>query len=301
MTPGPDDRPDVGGEPPCALPARDRDAHKGDFGRVLLIGGSRGMAGSIAIATRAALHTGSGLVTAAVPDRCLETVAAAHPAAMTIPLADDSNGRFSLDAVADLSTHLSDRYDAIGCGPGMTTAAGSHRIVDALLRRPALPRVMDADAINVLSEMRWGFADADDRFPPSQPDHATFVLTPHPGELARLTGVPPHRRDDQIDAAADLARRRGVVVVVKGGPSVVVNGHQRYVNTTGNPGMATGGSGDCLTGILTSLLGHGLSAWDAARLGVWLHGRAGDLAALRWGQAGMTAIEIVAELPLALK
>ena len=133
-----------------------------------------------------------------------------------------------------------------------------------------------------------------------------LILTPHPGELARLTGHSPADREAQIDAAIDLCERTGAVIVVKGGPTVVVSrtgrsDPTRWTNTTGNPGMASGGSGDVLTGMITSLLGQGLSCPDAARLGVWIHGRAGDLAAQRYGQAGMTAKEILSELPAAMR
>ncbi len=274
--------------PPAAFPQREHDSHKGNFGRVMLCGGSRGMAGSIALASIAALHTGSGLVSAAIPDRCLETVASFHPCLMTIPVADDAQGRFSVDAITTLAPSL-DRFDAWGCGPGMTTGEGSMRIVQHVLQATKLARVFDADSLNCLAKMNWG------QQPPL--DHHHLVLTPHPGELSRLTHVDAKNRDQQIEAAQNLAAHHHVTIVVKGGPSVVVDATRRWTNSTGNPGMATAGSGDVLTGVITSLLGQGLSAWDAARLGVWIHGAAGDKAAARHGQAGMTAWELLAELP----
>lgn len=288
----------MGSEPPLRLPPRSQAAHKGTFGRVLLVGGSRGMAGSIALAAQAALRTGSGLVSVAVPDRCLETVAAFHPCTMTIPLADDSRGRFAAGAAMELASRLDDSM-TIGCGPGMTTCPGSIRIVERLLDQKQLPRLFDADAINVLSELGW---------PDSRPDSwasvagdraegsRRLVLTPHPGELGRLVGVRPSDRAGQIDAAEALARRTGAVVVVKGGPTVVVASEGRWTNTTGNPGMATAGSGDVLTGVISSLLGQGLTPWDASRLGVWVHGRAGDLAAARIGPAGLLATDLLAAI-----
>ena len=285
-------------KPPCFLPSRATDAHKGTFGRVILVGGSRGMAGSISLSAIAALRCGSGLVSAAIPDRCLETVAAFHPALMTVPLEDDSRGRFSLQAAEQLAPRLR-QVDAVGCGPGMTTETGSLRLVERLLQTVGVPRVMDADAINCMSLLNW---------PQSRHEAATgstsMILTPHPGELARLTGVEPAKREHQIAAAEHLSDQTGAIVVIKGGPTVVVgraeNGETtRWTNSTGNPGMATGGSGDVLTGIITSLLGQGLSSWNSARLGVWIHGRAGDLAAARCGQIGMTAKEILDELPAA--
>ena len=285
--------------PPLRLPPRAADAHKGAFGRVVLVGGSRGMCGSIALSSIAALHCGSGLVSAAIPDRCLESVAAWHPAVMTIPLCDDARGRFALGAATDLAKSISN-IDAIGCGPGMTTERGSLQMVERLLQHRSTPRVFDADAINCLAILDWPRVATEETNL-----YSDMILSPHPGELERLTGISPGNREGQIQAAEMLADQTGAVIIVKGGPTVVVNRSAggepvRWTNTNGNPGMATAGSGDVLTGILTSLLGQRLSAWDAARLGVWLHGRAGDLASKRFGQIGMTAREILEEIPAAV-
>ncbi len=233
----------------------------------------------------AALRAGSGLVTAVVPDRCLETVAGFHPAVMTFPLPDDDSGRFSLNAAAGLS-RLMPSADAIGCGPGMTTTPGAVGMVDRILRVHQIPRVLDADAINVLPSIGW-----------QDIVNGNLVLTPHPGEFTRLSGISAADRPAQINAAAKLSDQLGVVIVLKGGPTVVTSADETWTNDTGNPGMATAGSGDVLTGLITSLLGQGLSARDAARLGVWIHGRAGDEAARKMGQAGMTSIDILAEIP----
>lgn len=287
------------------LPARKNDAHKGDFGRVMLIGGSRGMAGAIALSSIAALKTGSGLVSAAVPDRCLETVAAFHPGIMTVPLADTSDGQFApvvgLAAGTDAQTltQLFESKDAIACGPGMRTGDGASQLVEHLLEHAQTPRVLDADALNVIAARKLFDSPALPR------DQTQLVITPHPGELARLTGVPADRREEQICAAEELIAKFGLTVVVKGGPTVVVypggqGSIERHVNETGNPGMATAGSGDVLTGIITSLLGQGLSASDAARSGVHLHGLAGDIAAESETQAGMTCVEILKCIPQAL-
>ncbi len=273
-------------QPPLRLVSRPAEGHKGDFGRVLLIGGSRGMSGSIALSAMAALYSGAGLVSAAVPDCCLETVAGFHPAIMTIPLDDDGNGRFSIDAASRLSRYTG-KSDAIGCGPGMTTEPGSVRIVQKLLSMSQVPRVFDADAINTIAAQRM-LDDVSNLGP--------IVLTPHPGELQRLTGASAGDRSGQIEAAQKLAAAHQVVVVVKGGPTVVVGDRQSWTNTTGNPGMATAGSGDVLTGVITALLGMGLTTWESAKLGVWMHGRAGDLAADHHGQLGMSALEIVKSL-----
>ncbi|TWU43896.1 ATP-dependent (S)-NAD(P)H-hydrate dehydratase [Novipirellula aureliae] len=274
--------------PPLPFPSRKTDAHKGDVGRVLLVGGSRGMAGSISLSSMAALHTGSGLVSAAVPDRCLETVASFHPCLMTIPLADDAAGHFASAAVTEIAQQV-DAYDAIGCGPGMGTSDAAIELVELLLQKSDIARVLDADALNALSKTNWGHRQSSKSGP--------LILTPHPGELQRLSGVRSSDREQQIKAAHRLAALHDVVVVVKGGPTVVVDAERKWTNTTGNPGMATGGSGDVLTGVVTSLLGQGMTPWDASRLGVWLHGAAGDRAAVKHGQAGMTARELLDEIP----
>ena len=270
-------------KPPLQLPTRPRDAHKGDFGRVCLIGGSRGMSGSVALATIAALHSGAGLATAVVPDRCLETVAGFHPAIMTVPLPDDSQGRFALQAAASFPEQLI-KATAIGAGPGMTVAPGSVRMIERLLAMRQTPRVLDADAINIIAA--HGFLDAAAGVGP-------VVLTPHPGELQRLTGVASGNRQAQIEAAANIAEQHQIVVVVKGGPTIVVGDGEQWTNSTGNPGMATAGSGDVLTGIITALLAQGLAPINAAKLGVWIHGRAGDLAAAKYGEPAVTATRIL--------
>ncbi len=282
--------------PPAAFPPRRTDSHKGDFGRVLMVGGSRGMSGSIALSAMAALRTGSGLVSAAIPDRCLETVAGFHPGIMTIPIADTDAGCFCVSAKLPSAR----AYHSIGCGPGMGVQAGSIRIVESLLNRNDRPRVLDADAINVIAAHKMLDSPALPR------DQHTLILTPHPGELARLSGVPAGDREAQICAAESLAREFGLTLVVKGGPTVVVGRASadrpvdRYENPTGNPGMATAGSGDVLTGVITSLAGQGLSPWDAARLGVFIHGLAGDIAAEKNSQSGMTCLELLHSLPAAI-
>ncbi len=277
--------------PPLTLPARPSDAHKGAFGRVLLVGGSRGMAGSISLSSMAALRTGSGLVTAAIPNRCLETVASFHPGVMTIPLPDEVDGFFSIDACSELLKRLGS-FDAIGCGPGMTTQPGSLRIVERLTQASPQPMVLDADAINSLALLAW---------PGNTPvDASHMVLTPHPGELQRLCGAVAKDRRQQIQAAAKIADATGAIIVLKGGPTVVIGPGQQWSNDTGNPGMATAGSGDVLTGVIAAFLGQKLSPWDAARLGVWTHGLAGDMAASQTGQTGLTCVEIVNALPKAV-
>lgn len=276
--------------PPLQLPSRDLNGHKGTYGRVLLVGGSRGMAGSISLAAMAALRTGSGLVSAAVPDRCLETVAQFDPAVMTVPLADTDEGTFDPAAVEALERQF-DRVDAAGMGPGMRPQEGTVAMVRWTVQRTSTPRVLDADGLNALAE--------DDAWPDLVA--GPLVMTPHPGEWKRLCGVEASDRAAQCASAERLAAASGAVIVLKGARTFVTDGRRSYENPTGNPGMATGGTGDVLTGVITSLLGQKLAAFDAARLGVWLQGRAGDLAAAKIGQAGMTACDLLHELPAAVE
>jgi ADP-dependent NAD(P)H-hydrate dehydratase len=274
--------------PPSHLSRRSRHSHKGDFGRVLLVGGRRGMAGAIGIAAASCVKSGAGLVSAAIPDRCLETVAGINPCFMTIPLADTSAGEFGSEA-ADQFTELSGRFDVLAMGPGMGVGSGAEGLVARFLEQKH-PRVLDADGLNVLAGIDdWVSRTA-----------GCLLLTPHPGEWQRLSGVSMNDRAAQQEAAKKAAATFGGVILLKGASTFVTDGKRDYFNTTGNPGMATGGSGDCLTGLLGALLGQGCSAWEAATLGAWIHGLAGDLASLHLGQAGMTAMDIVCCLPWAV-
>ncbi|MEM9827824.1 MAG: NAD(P)H-hydrate dehydratase, partial [Planctomycetota bacterium] len=293
------------------LPPRRPESHKGSFGRVLLIGGSRGMAGSIALSAMAALRCGSGLVSAAVPDRILETVAGFDPAVMTIPLPDQHPGTFADTAFGKLQANFLDsgansrssvnsgssasdgsgvNWNAIGIGPGMTTQGGGKQLLLGLLENTSMPLVIDADGLNVLSQaLRHGLK-------PEGWDRV--VLTPHAGEWERISGAAAGDRDKQVQAAEAFSRRSGATIVLKGAGTVVVRPNKRWVNPSGNPGMASGGTGDVLTGMITSLLGQGLGPWDAARLAVHHHGVAGDLLADRLGMPAVTASDLVREIRL---
>ncbi len=289
--------------PPLPFPRRDRQSHKGDVGRVLLVGGSRGMGGAIALSAMAALRTGSGLVSVLVPDRCLETVAGFDPCLMTLAAPDTASGQFA-PATAKRLLRYTQGVDAIGIGPGMGTGPGSILVVRRLAQQQSIPRVFDADALNILArdlQRSRESGTAGSALSDSTTLAGPAVLTPHPGELQRLTGAAAKDRAAQIEAAAELATRLAVVVVLKGAQTLVTDGHTRWFNSTGNPGMATGGTGDCLTGIITSLLGQRLAPLAAAQLGTYLHGLAGDLAAEALGEPGMTARDLLSHLPHAIR
>lgn len=269
-------------DPPLPkLPERDDDAHKGDFGFVLIVGGSRGMAGAVALAGIAALRGGAGLVRLAVPDVCLETVASFEPSYVTVPLPADDDGTIGPAAFEQI-VEAADWADVVAIGPGLGRSAGLDNLVGRLYRELKKPLILDADALNALA---------------TQPDilpqaGGPRILTPHPGEFARLVGekLPLRQREE---AAIDLAARSGLVVVLKSHHTLTTDGRRSAHNNTGNPGMATGGSGDVLTGLIGALLGQGLEPFEAACLGVHLHGLAGDCAADELGQRSMIASDMV--------
>ena len=270
------------------LPARPSDGHKGTFGRVVCAGGSRGMAGSVALSAMAALRSGAGLVTAAVPDRILETVAGFDPAVMTRPLPCDAAGRFTLTAVRDALSLFADA-DAGVVGPGLSRADQALSFAREVVREADCPLVVDADALFAVA------ADLD-----ACRAGRPRVYTPHPGEMARLCGVSIDEvQANREEIAADLAGRTGAVVVLKGAGTVVTEGGRTAVNTTGNDGLATAGTGDVLAGMIAALLAAGMGAFEAARLAVHVHGAAADRLTRDTSRVGLTSTALVAELPAA--
>jgi NAD(P)H-hydrate epimerase len=274
------------------LNRRARDAHKGDFGRVLVVGGSIGMVGAPALTANAALRTGTGLVKLACPRPAQQAIATLAPCATSVPMPADTAGRLAASCLPAL-LELADAHDVLAVGPGADTSQGWQKILAALLKLTDKPVVVDADGLNNLAGMgRWW-----------QRCSARVVLTPHPGEMRRLlagAGLPTDL-DDRQGVAAEFAELTGCVVMLKGHRTVIADGRHVTLNPTGNPGMATAGAGDVLTGIIAGLLAQGFEPFDAARFGAWLHGRAGDLAAKRLGQPSMIATDILDELPHAIR
>lgn len=292
------------------LPSRNRDSHKGDYGRVLLIGGSRGMPGAIALAGMAALRSGAGLVQLAVAHSCHGIVAAFEPSYMVAPL-PEKDGCIAYEARERLSELLGSAT-VVACGPGMGRTVGAVQIVGWLYGHLDKPLVVDADGLNALAESAAFLRRAD----------RTRVLTPHPGEFRRLAAaaklpeIDPaalgassagtqtiaergRQREELAVAARVLAAHCGATIVLKGHGTLVTDGTRSVVNTTGNPGMATGGTGDVLTGVIAALLAQGLGAFEAAQLGAFVHGLAGDLAAAELGQVSLVASDLVRYLPRA--
>ena len=260
---------------------RAADSHKGTFGTVLVVGGSRGMTGAPALVGMAALRGGAGLVRVAVPEACLETVAAFEPCYTTVPLPDDPAGRLH-SAAAEAVLEQAAAASVVALGPGLGRSEELRRLVGRLYREVPQPMVVDADGLNALAGQEDVWAQAG----------GPRILTPHPGEFARWTGrkTPPEQR---TTAAMQRAAQCGAVVVLKGHRTLVTDGKRHDLNPTGNPGMATGGTGDVLTGLIAALWCQGFDAYDAARLGAYLHGLAGDLAAEELGHVSLIARDLL--------
>lgn len=272
------------------LPARKLDCHKGDFGRVLIVGGARGMSGAVALAGSAAVRSGAGLVTLAVPRSAQAAAAAFEPSCMTVGLPEANTGRFSLAALPALRPLLR-VATVLAVGPGLGRSPAVTALACRWFLEASQPGVFDADALFALAQRRELLSAAP--FP--------RILTPHAGELARLTGVSSTASRQELEAAAvDLARRWQCVVLFKGPGTLVTDGKRVSKNATGNPGLATGGAGDVLTGVVAALLAQGLDAFDAARLAAHVHGLAADLAAQEIGMVGFAASDLPRFLPLAL-
>ncbi|MBI82696.1 MAG: NAD(P)H-hydrate dehydratase [Planctomycetaceae bacterium] len=285
--------------PEASLPRlkeRPAESHKGDYGRILLIGGSRGMVGAVALSGKAALRSGAGLVTLAVPEPCLDLAAAFEPCYMTAALPADREGRISAPARTCLE-RLMKSASVIGCGPGLGRSKEITELVGWLYRTVRQPLVLDADALNSLAECPEAVCQAGGSFQVPGPR----VLTPHPGEFDRLIQAMELQGENATVQADQLARQSQAVVVLKGHRTLVTDGCRSSRNPSGNPGMATGGSGDVLLGVIAALLGQEMACYDAARLGVYLHGRAGDLAAQEQGQISMVASDLIGFLSSAFK
>lgn len=268
------------------LPDRNPWGHKGNFGKLLLLCGSRGYTGAAFFAAMGALRSGAGLVFLGVPESIygIEAVKLNEPVIFPLP---DAGGRLSADAVPEILTRLP-RMDAVLVGPGLGQSEGTLAVVRAVLEKAECPVVVDADGINVLSAHRDLLRGR--KLP--------TILTPHDGEFARLGGV---IGEDRMAAAAALAEELGCVVLLKGHETCITDGTDGYLNPTGNPGMAVGGSGDVLAGVITALLGAGLPPLEAAACGAWLHGAAGDRCAAELGQYGMLPTDMLSALPRLMK
>jgi len=268
------------------VPARAGDAHKGDFGRVLIVAGSLGKTGAACLAGLGALRSGAGLVTVATPRSCVAMVAAGAPEYMTAPLPETADGAVRGEA---LDVVLDTPCDVLAAGPGLGAGAGAAEVVHGLLERARVPIVLDADALNVCAEAPARIRDR---------GGADVVLTPHPGEMARLCGKSVQEvQTDRVDAARRFAAGHRAHVVLKGSRTIVAAPDGAvHVNPTGNPGMATGGTGDVLTGAVAAWRAQLADPTAACNTAVYLHGLAGDRAAEVCGEVALTASDLAAAL-----
>ena len=274
-----------------ALPPRARDAHKGDFGRVLVVAGSTGLTGAACLAALGAQKAGAGLVTVAVPQALQPIIAAKLTSVMSRPLPQGAEPVLD-ERGADRVMQWAAEFDAFALGPGLGRAPETLRAAVRLAEELPAPAVIDADGLYALGGNTQALKEA----------RAVRLLTPHPGEMARLVGdTIAGVQADRVGVAVRFAVEHGVLLALKGADTVVTDGRRFYVNLTGNPGMATGGTGDVLTGLATGLLCQGLEAFDALQLAVFVHGLAGDLAARKQGQLSMTAEDLLDATPQAFQ
>jgi len=274
------------------LPKRKKETNKGDYGHVFIIAGSPGFTGAAALCSKAALLCGSGLATLGIAKGLNTILARKLTEVMTKPLPETSAGTLSEKAFAQIM-EFSKKADCVAIGPGLSREPGTQKLVRKLIVSLRKPVVLDADGLNAIA----GCA------PLLKRALAPVVVTPHPGEMARLTGLPVNASlGGKERVAKTFANKYNVVCVLKGHRTVVARPDGKtYVNNTGNPGMAKGGTGDVLTGMIASFIGQGIGPFEAASLGVYLHGLAGDLAAKEKGEASMLASDLLDKIPEAIK
>jgi len=274
------------------LPTRKAESHKGSFGKVLILAGSRGMAGAAILSGTGALRGGAGLVQVACPNEIAPIVASGNPCYTTAYLSQDLRGRFALACLNEVIA-LANEASVILLGPGWGRSDSLTKLLKEIIELVNLPMILDADALHALSELPKTILHS--RTLPT-------IITPHPGEFAKLTW----RSTEEVQASRQelalvTAKERHCCVVLKGYQTVVTDGKQIYRNTTGNPGLATGGTGDVLAGLMSGLLAQGIDPFAAAQIATYVHGRAGDLAAEELGQTALIASDLLTYLPTALK
>ncbi len=285
------------------LKPRDPDSHKGNYGRVLIIAGSTGLTGAAYLCSKATLRSGAGLVTLGIPQSLNAIMEVKLTCVMTRPFPETACGSFSISAKESI-LEMSKGFDAMVIGPGMSQHAETQNLICSLLEEINLPVVLDADGLNAIVNKLHLLQNAQNN----------LIITPHPGELARLMNFnsPSQVQADRLNVAKGFIKtistgttrnnntdKSDFVLVLKGNGTVVANRNNLYINNTGNPGMASGGSGDVLSGVIVALLAQGFNSYDAARLGVYLHGLAGDIAVEEIGETSLIATDIIDALPKA--
>jgi ADP-dependent NAD(P)H-hydrate dehydratase / NAD(P)H-hydrate epimerase len=277
---------------PVSFRKRKRSSHKGNFGHVFIIAGSRRFSGAAVLSAEAALRCGAGLVTLGIPESINSAVIKIKPIeVMTLPLPETAEGTLSASGYKKILDFIQS-VDVVVIGPGLSRHASTQQLARKLIKAVTKPAIIDADGLNAAAACPGILAGK--------------LITPHPGEMARLLGArgasfsAGHAQRKEV--AKQFARYYNVTIVLKGHRSVVADGQGKvYLNTTGNPGMATAGSGDVLTGMIAALLGQGLDKFNAAKYAVYLHGLAGDLAAREKTEVSLIASDIIAYIPQAIK
>lgn len=271
------------------IPERRRYSHKGTYGHVFIVAGSRGKTGACLMAARACLRSGAGLVTIGVPETLLSVFHARVTDEMCLGLPDRGDGSLNKEALKVIMDFAEKKAQVIAIGPGIGVTEDTKEIVKGVVKELKIPVVLDADAINCLENT-----------PEVLKDKGNCIITPHPGEFSRLTGIPKEEIErKKIDLTCEFSSRYGITIVLKGVPTVIGHNGYAYINPAGNPGMAKAGSGDVLTGIIGGLMAQGLSGLNASILGVYLHGLAGDIGASEKTLWSLLASDIIEYLPSA--
>lgn len=275
------------------LPKREIESHKGTFGRIGIIAGSKGMIGASCLATMAALRSGSGLVYTIIPNSLYDIISIKLTEAIIKPVEDENTGHFILSSFDEIKKII-EEMDVLAIGPGIGVDEDRIELVNKILLNFERPIVLDADGINCISK---GNSDI------LLNRRADTIITPHPGEFSRLLNIDTKViQKNRIEYSKHVSNKYNVITVLKGANTIVSNPKgEIYVNPTGNPGMATAGSGDVLTGIIASFIGQGISSFKAAKLGVYCHGLAGDLAKKDKGEYGMISRDILDNIPYSIK
>ena len=274
------------------IPKRSSDSNKGDYGRAFIISGSVGMTGAGILSGGAALRSGCGLVYLGVPSLLTAIYETALAETITIPLEDDKQGVLSIKALKEILDRI-EKMSVVAIGPGLSTGSDIYEIVSSLIKTIKVPLILDADALNVLAG----------RVEVLKEHSQEIIVTPHPGELSRLLGISIEEvQRNRIEIAREFAVQYNVIAVLKGARTIIADPMGNiYINPTGNSGMATAGTGDVLTGIITGFIAQGAKPIDAAVAGVYLHGLSGDYVAKLKGEHGMIAGDLIGELPLRMK
>lgn len=273
------------------IPKRQDDSNKGTYGKILVVAGSRGMTGAACLTGGAALRSGAGLVYLAAPSSLVSIYAGALIEAVTIPLEDENKGFLTSEAIPGILKQLG-KVSVAAVGPGLSSGNETRDVVYSIIENSEVPIVLDADGINLVAEDLSVLKKRRNQ----------IVITPHPGEMARLVGASVKEvQEDRLNVARTFSKEWGVITVLKGSRTVIASPEgEIYINTTGNPGMSTGGSGDVLTGIIAGLIGQGLKPLDASIAGVYLHGVCGDNIAAKKGEHGLIAGDLVQEIPFVI-